>query len=976
MADKSRWLLVLALILTPVGVSSLGLGSIQLNSYLNQKLDAEVAISSSSGEELESLEVRVAPAEAFERFGIDRTRELENLSFQVVQGPGGSAVLRIRSSQPIVEPFLTFLVEATWAGGRFLREYTVLLDPPVFMPEQAAPAELAPPVTTTPAAGAVTRPAPVVSQPAPRSVTVSPAVSQPSAYGPIQRSETLWAIAEQVRPDSSVTMNQAMVALYQANPHAFDGNINRLRAGTTLNVPDRAGMTRLSASQASAEVRDHNTSWRGERSAPQVAVAPATTSAPQPQERLELVPPGQAETPAATRGADQGTSDQLAEQTALTDELMGAVQSMRTELEETRDLISLKDAEIAALQERLSQLEARGPAEAEVSPAETPATTAAPTPQPEAEVAQTPEPVAEQPPAVAPAAAPEEDGGLFSSIWFWMLLLLAAGAGGAYYWKQRQEEEEYDSWSAAADEPTQASAQSDIALPVDESPSIVLEEETTGVDTITEPAPEAVAELESEITEPIVEEAEPRPTGSGDEDDTDYHYPFEDTIAGAKGANLDQSDPLAEADFHMAYGLYDQAADLVGKAIETEPDRADLRMKMLDILFVWGKEDEFVEEARALKERLGDGSAAEWARVLIMGKQICPDEPLFEGEVPDVAEIAVESGDQESADALDFDIGDRAPTGEPDTLDFDLSASGESPVLDEDKATDLLDAVPEPTAELEIEDLGLGAGDIDMTRSDLEALPEDASQEPAAESDETVLADSVEDTLELESGDEAGTGFTEVLERAGGDDEADTPEEETGLTEMLDRAVDEVQEEPTGITETVNMESAQDDDTQELEELESGDITATELMEPVETADGAEEDTAEVEKLEGEDLDLDDLTAALGAEVDETAEMPKAGETPDGDTLIDEIFGDDEETKIAPGIAALGEGDKGDDTKEMPTAIVPDVTLSEVGTKLDLARAYIDMGDPDGAKSILEEVIKEGDEDQQAEARKLVDDLS
>ena len=74
--------------------------------------------------------------------------------------------------------------------------------------------------------------------------------------------------------------------------------------------------------------------------------------------------------------------------------------------------------------------------------------------------------------------------------------------------------------------------------------------------------------------------------------------------------------------------------------------------------------------------------------------------------------------------------------------------------------------------------------------------------------------------------------------------------------------------------------------------------------------------------------------------------------------------------------AALGEGDKGDDTKEMPTAIVPDVTLSEVGTKLDLARAYIDMGDPDGAKSILEEVIKEGDENQQAEAKKLVDDLS
>jgi FimV-like protein len=103
--------------------------------------------------------------------------------------------------------------------------------------------------------------------------------------------------------------------------------------------------------------------------------------------------------------------------------------------------------------------------------------------------------------------------------------------------------------------------------------------------------------------------------------------------------------------------------------------------------------------------------------------------------------------------------------------------------------------------------------------------------------------------------------------------------------------------------------------------------------------------------------------------------MPTAGEAPDSDTLMEEIFGDDEETKIAPGIAKLVEPDSGVDTREMPTAIAPDVTLSEIGTKLDLARAYIDMGDPEGAKSILEEVVKEGDEDQQAEARKLVDDL-
>jgi pilus assembly protein FimV len=436
----------------------------------------------------------------------------------------------------------------------------------------------------------------------------------------------------------------------------------------------------------------------------------------------------------------------------------------------------------------------------------------------------------------------------------------------------------------------------------------------------------------------------------GDDDDTDYHYPFEDTIAGAKGANLDQSDPLAEADFHMAYGLYDQAADLVGKAIDREPDRSDLRLKLLDILFVWGKEDEFLDEAKTLRERLGDGDSAEWARVLIMGKQICPDEPLFEGEVPEIADVAVESGaDSDEGDGLDFDIGGRATDSDPDALDFDLSATGEVPVVDEVAVSESTQQLPDQTAELEIENLGLAFDESDETRKET----------------------GIEDTQQLDDDAELATGFTEVLERS----DATESEGETGLTEMMDVA--EVSANEDTIERTADIAGArEDDDTQELEELDLADITATEKLTAVmESPGSAEDDTAEVEKLDGGDLDLDDLTAALGAELDQTEEMPKPGDAPDSDTLIDEIFGDDEETKIAPGIAKLVEPDAGEDTREMPTAIAPDVTLSEIGTKLDLARAYIDMGDPEGAKSILEEVVKEGDEDQQAEARKLVDDL-
>ena len=136
MARKSGLLMALALLVfLPASVSSLGLGEIRLNSYLNEPLDAEVTITTASPEELDSLKVAVASEEAFDRFGIERPAFLRDLTFDVETASNGGATLRIRSPDPVIEPFLTFLIEADWAGGRLLREYTVLLDPPLFLPE-------------------------------------------------------------------------------------------------------------------------------------------------------------------------------------------------------------------------------------------------------------------------------------------------------------------------------------------------------------------------------------------------------------------------------------------------------------------------------------------------------------------------------------------------------------------------------------------------------------------------------------------------------------------------------------------------------------------------------------------------------------------------------------------------------------------------------------------------------------------------
>ena len=103
-------------------------------------------------------------------------------------------------------------------------------------------------------------------------------------------------------------------------------------------------------------------------------------------------------------------------------------------------------------------------------------------------------------------------------------------------------------------------------------------------------------------------------------------------MSSESAVNLDQGDPLAEADFHMAYGLYDQAADLVRIALEREPDRRDLRLKLLEIYFVWGNKDVFLQTAKTLEATRDRAPAGEWDKIVIMGKQICPDEPMFAAE--------------------------------------------------------------------------------------------------------------------------------------------------------------------------------------------------------------------------------------------------------------------------------------------------------------------------------------------------------
>ena len=251
----SKILLAIFMMLVSATAGSMGIGEIKLNSALNEPLNAQIELFSVRDADFDNIIVRMGSLKDFANAGIDKAAILNKVKFKVVHAAGGKVAIQVTSRQPIREPFLNFLVEVTWPEGRVLREYTVLLDPPVFARKAAASVQA--PVATAPAqpeVSTVKEPAP--SKPVP--VTVSedekfplmdieipgkgetPAIAVDSYK--VKRSETLWSIANKLKPADS-SAEQMMMALLSANPQAFvNNNINNLKSGSVLKVPDEAAI--------------------------------------------------------------------------------------------------------------------------------------------------------------------------------------------------------------------------------------------------------------------------------------------------------------------------------------------------------------------------------------------------------------------------------------------------------------------------------------------------------------------------------------------------------------------------------------------------------------------------------------------------------------------------------------------------------------------------------------------------------------
>ena len=445
----------------------------------------------------------------------------------------------------------------------------------------------------------------------------------------------------------------------------------------------------------------------------------------------------------------------------------------------------------------------------------------------------------------------------------------------------------------------------------------------------------------------------------------------DDTISSETAINLDQGDPLAEADFHMAYGLYDQAADLVRIAIAREPERRDLKTKLLEVFFVWGNKEQFLQAARELAETREQAAPGEWEKIVIMGKQLAPEDDLF-GSGAGVSSAAAGGVDLDlegGQSRVDFDLlGEPVPDGEGGVdLDIgsalgDRDATAESPTRTTDAHLALHDSqgdeatvarTREITARVPTQEDAPVMPDYDLSGS--EEAP--TVEQPAYDNDEATIRQKVDTVLKQGGADQTaelaiddlGLDLTalDTIDQPGlGSADPDAPTLVAGLDERSRRVMEDAEQRgapddaPTGPSSTGAWRVRPEDldptmPPTRVEALE-GDIAATSRMTTIREQDiDFDFDAAEGSGNDGIDLDVG------------TATVPDSAYT------------------ATQRISA----------EDLALPDLEPVTMSEVGTKLDLARAYMDMGDPEGARNILQEVLQEGSVTQKQEAQRLMDTL-
>ena len=1026
--------LTLGLALSVTGAYAAGLGRLHVQSALGQPLSADVDVPAVGQDEAPTLQVRLAPQSAFSQANLEFNPALTQLRFDLKPRGDGSYVVHVSSAQPVNEPFLDLLLELSWSTGRVLREYTVLLDPPGLKlapdvvppvaaePEAVAPVAAASPAQPAPAApvqapeapvaaaparsapeaapepAAAPQPAPAVAAPPPAQAAAEaptptrrrggsapvgvaaapkpqPAAAPASAGGTysVKAGDTLGQIALDHKT-ANVSLDQMLVALLRANPDAFiNKNVNLVLAGRTLSIPSESEALAIDRADAQHEVVAQSADFDAYRN--RVAQAVAAAPAPAPA-APKAAAQGKIVAKVEEKGAPPKTGDQLkiakaeaaassasqaSDEARMRQRMMAEEQARAEALKKTNEKLA-KELEVVSKAAALAQQQARAKADAEQLRAEQAAAKA----RAEADAAK----------AKADATKAKADAEVAARA--------KAQADAAAATKAKADAEAAARVRAEAERVGKKAPVAETAPVTAAAPATVTEAPAPKPE---QPAPTAAGgrSLFDQLTSlPVlggiaavvllgllgfnfyrkrrVEGSDQfKATGDGmranslfgatggQSVDTGATSTFNSSfIPAASQLDSNEVDPVAEADVYIAYGREEQAEEILKEALRLQPDRVGVRVKLLEIYSRRGDKAAFGTLAQDLHNRSG-GAGEEWERAAKLGRALDPSNPLFSGGAP----ATVESGHGPITELRLAAAG----TGQ---AGFTASSMGEH------------DSIGVPTQPLAEEAASTQPGSVlGMTQGTTQPassrigdtkLPVDSQLSPNTRPGSTnpsqaaaAAAAARGDANKKISGIDFGALDFDLgparVDTDGLVPPARLPSQEATVAPRSSST----QEAPTVPTVDLMFEPpGQSARKGSATAAGSAPMPEIDLNLPAAGA-GARAAQAAPSSLE-EALSRPTLLGAVGALPDEQATRMSSNTDQATVPLIDFDLSGGESTLT---------GRRTETQAGTPLA-------SQMATKLDLARGYIDLGVKDGARELLEEVMRDGTREQRQQAVELI----
>ena len=677
----------------PGAAHALGLGEIHVNSALNEPLAADIEILGATAEELSSLTASVANRDTFLRFRAERPAFLASATFKVSHDVNGKPVLLISSTDSFTEPFVNLLVDLRWHNGEVIRQYSLLLDPAGFPAATRMAAAVRSPLVS-PAPLALPAPAAAVTN------TLAAPTARTTTHVKIGAKATLRGVAWRVGARSDSDLKKTMLAIFRANPHAFEGNINRLHLGAVLRIPSAADISAISKEDAGREIDAQMTAWRPSSQKVRSAAAPVQAMPALPQAmptRVQamaapvqamaapvqgIAPTVPAVTPIASDAAEaaalnlrvqsleQGLHDIQGQLVREHDKLLGVQAQVRYAEQTVNDPVAAAPAPrqwlLTSLIGGLALLAgALGVMFLKLRRRATPKTNADSTMNRSAPI------VAETSVAAKVAEEPalRETSSIVPRSAFEDSIELSAARNSMR-----------DKPEAKVAEPSSTARNSDVAarpkhvftvnedelraayedtLDLSGETAILASEIATGSsDTANLPAATvslnahalqtaavATADESAAVDESVNESADESVTvviGNEklDVDATKLDYNLVDLDLTAQHVNM----PSVLNERAVVKERRTNLVDVLKKAVEREPDRRDLRMKLLETYYAAAAANrqaflDVVQKLARDRDRLGEG---EWDKIALMGKQIASDTALFseDSEIEDDNKLA------------------------------------------------------------------------------------------------------------------------------------------------------------------------------------------------------------------------------------------------------------------------------------------------------------------------------------------------